>query len=40
MITDLVCLTNILNPTAICKTIFYLKEKMSYTYPKKEINFF
>ena len=39
MIADLVCLTNVLNPSMIYKIIFYLKEKMSYMYPKKEIKF-
>ena len=40
MIADLTCLTNVLNPSVIYKTIFHLKEKMSYMYPKKEIKFF
>ena len=40
MIADLTCLTNVLNPSVIYKTIFQLKEQMSYMYPKKEIKFF
>ena len=40
MIADLPCLTNVLNPSVIYKTIFHLKEQMSYMYPKKEIKFF